>query len=219
MKIIACGDAHLDSIVGGYDKHDDIKRALDFVVDLARGKDLLVFLGDMFDSKKPSPRAYATMFEALELVSCPVVMLEGNHDNGAYLPFEKIKFEFGVKIIKEPIFFDMEGNKIGFINYVRDNNEEKAQEQVDNFFDEANRGAKIVFSHLGVIGAAMSSGSTMIDGEVHIPKEVVQKASYRVINGHIHKAQTKGSVEISGSIVRVDFGEKDDEKHVLILEV
>lgn len=218
MKIVSCGDLHLDSILGGYDKSDDAKRALEFVVELTIGKDLLVLLGDMFNTKAPSPKAYAAFIEALEMISCPVVMLEGNHDNGAYLPFDKMNSEKGLKIIREPTFYEMENNKIGFCNYVRDG-KKKAQDQVDNFFDEAGQGAKVVFSHLAVIGASMSTGSPMGEGEVHIPKEVAKKAPYRVINGHIHKAQTIGSVVNPGSLVRVDFGEREDKKHVIVLEV
>lgn len=96
MKIMHIADVHLDSAFSGFDKDAaDVKRdelRSCFVGAMQKAKqervDLVLIAGDLFDTPFCSSQTRRAVFNAIESVSCPVVISPGNHDyynkNGTY---------------------------------------------------------------------------------------------------------------------------------------
>jgi len=73
---------------------------------------------------------------------------------------------------------------------------------------------------LDIEGAQLGTeGSFMVGGTLRMPLHLAQKMCCRVFNGHIHKRQTIGNVEITGSLIPTDFGDRDGTKGYLMIEV
>lgn len=86
LKLIHTSDLHIHSEGSRGEKGASVRRreeiALSEVVDTARRQqaDLLLIAGDLFDSSRVATAAIDFVIEELSRVSCPVVLLPGNHD-------------------------------------------------------------------------------------------------------------------------------------------
>jgi len=235
MKIVITSCWHLDLKLGGYDPHSDILRAARQVIDETQGADLFVHLGDLFETPKPSPRAYATAIELLNQCGCPAVVLEGNHDQDALEPLSEIEFPNEVRIIDGAQALGIGDKKFAFIPYLIDRTAREladvtAQEWVNIEFDACRRAHEddvigeyridAVFCHLDVEGAELPSGQTMFGGDLRMPVDVAKKLPVPVFNGHIHRRQKlEPNIWITGSLIPTDFGERYDEKSYVVAEI
>jgi len=87
LKLIHTSDVHLESDTFGSgprgdDFRDTVRRAFSGVIDLANGSqaDLLLIVGDLFDSNRVSLGALDFAMRQIARASMPVVMIPGNHD-------------------------------------------------------------------------------------------------------------------------------------------
>ena len=95
-------------------------------------------------------------------------------------------------------------------------------ETLDRFISEGgNYDYLVVSAHFHVEGARISSAATYLPVfDVRVPKSVFWKSevSYTAL-GHIHYFQeVKSSLVYSGSIERMNFGEEDEDKGVVLVE-
>lgn len=233
MRVIFCTDSHFGLSIGGYDFFDDTLKAFRSVIDATHGMDLFVFGGDLFHTGKPGPRENAAVIDLLDECSCPVIMLVGNHDVGkrsephALEPLKKIRFYQHVKVVDEPIVISIDGSKFAFCPYTNDvvarkRSDVKAQDEVDELFDEAGRtkNMKALFSHLDVEGADLGGGAFLRGGQLKMPLKVAKKFPFPVINGHIHKQQLMSENIVNpGSIGPMNFSDVNLKKGYIELEV
>jgi len=87
LKLIHTSDVHLESDTFGSGPRGDIfrdsvRRAFAGVIDVANGNraDLLLIVGDLFDSSRVSTEALDFAMNQIARADMPVVMIPGNHD-------------------------------------------------------------------------------------------------------------------------------------------
>ena len=86
-------------------------------------------------------------------------------------------------------------------------------------------GTLFAFSHLNVKGAHPGSEENLLKkSEVYLPKAFLEKYDLRmelpeIIQGHIHTKDRIGNISIVGSPIYCGFGEGDEEKYFLDLQI
>lgn len=90
MKLLHTSDWHVGKVLKGHSRQDEQIAALAAVVAVARDErpDLVIVAGDLFDTAAPSPDATKIVTRALSALhgtGAEVVVIAGNHDNGAAL--------------------------------------------------------------------------------------------------------------------------------------
>ncbi len=113
LKLLHTSDVHLESdSVGSGPKGALIRRrlrdAFSRVIAIAneREADLLLIVGDLFDSSRIADEALAFAFETIARAEMPVVMVPGNHDahdeRSIYAGLEPARFPQNLHLILEP---------------------------------------------------------------------------------------------------------------------
>lgn len=87
LKFVHTSDVHLEtdtfgSSAKGDGLRDKVRQAFTNVIDVAndRSSDLLLIVGDLFDSSRVSEEGLAFAFGTISRARMPVVMIPGNHD-------------------------------------------------------------------------------------------------------------------------------------------
>jgi DNA repair exonuclease SbcCD nuclease subunit len=231
VKIVFATDFHLDACPAGYDLHADALKALEVVELESAGANLLVLGGDIFNTRRPTPRAYATVLRLLQTVACPVILVQGNHDIGTYGPLETVR-TVGVQGIEEPEFVNERkvlvvtkprivgfgGRRLLIAPYMPQAACERPVGVVysEAFKRAASENVVAAFCHLD-IGGAYGAGGELPTGPQVMPEEAFELPC-AVLNGHIHVAQKVRNVVMPGSLVPVAFGE-GGSRAVAVLDV
>ena len=244
MKIVASSCWHFDLKVGGYDPHHDIVEVARMVVDATQTADLFVFLGDLFEHNRPSPRAYAETIRLFNEVGCPMVCIKGNHDEArsyepdALAPFRSMLFPYEHVFPEIPVVKRISGKTLAFVGHVNDTKARKAsmttsQDMVNKFFDALylkdgfdENGKQIkevsaVFTHLDVSGVVEGTENSMgaWGGRLSLP-DIAKKLPCPIIAGHIHLRQRiNPNIILPGSIIPTDFGDVKADKGFVELEI
>lgn len=238
MKLVVSGDKHLGLVSDGVSRLEEQRRVVDFVVDAVDGADVHVDLGDLFDTPRPSPEAYALAmhyFLGIARTDATNFALVGNHDRPtrahwtALDPFQVMADyaigDYGTtKVVREPVVDVFHGWQLVFLPFVtewqaREAGFESAQAMLDGFVDGLSDRPTIAFAHLDVEGSRRNEfDSRQRDVGVHVPRALIERAN-RVYAGHVHRSQNVGGVVVVGSAIHVDFGESADEKGIVVLEV
>ncbi len=90
MKILHTSDWHIGKVLKGRSRLEEQIAALAGVIDITREEqpDLVIVAGDLYDSPQPVPEAERVVTRALTALrasGADVVVIGGNHDNGARL--------------------------------------------------------------------------------------------------------------------------------------
>ncbi|HEX6499767.1 MAG TPA: exonuclease SbcCD subunit D [Micromonosporaceae bacterium] len=90
MRILHTSDWHVGKVLKGQSRLDEHIRVLAEVVGIAEAErpDLVLVAGDLFDTAAPNPdatRVVTRALSALRRTGAAVVVIAGNHDNGAAL--------------------------------------------------------------------------------------------------------------------------------------
>lgn len=90
MKILHTSDWHVGKVLKGRSRLEEQIKALAGVIEIARDEqpDLIIVAGDLHDSPQPTPDATKVVtraLTALRATGADVVVIGGNHDNGAAL--------------------------------------------------------------------------------------------------------------------------------------
>ncbi|MBM3344189.1 MAG: DNA repair exonuclease [Betaproteobacteria bacterium] len=78
LKIVHTSDVHLNDEPRGVEVRDAFAQVVDTVIDTA--SDLFLIAGDLFDHNDVSRDTVEFVYQQLARVSCPTVMIVGNHD-------------------------------------------------------------------------------------------------------------------------------------------
>ncbi|GIF49607.1 exodeoxyribonuclease I subunit D [Asanoa ferruginea] len=90
MRILHTSDWHVGKVLKGQSRAEEHLAVLTQVVEIARAEqpDLVIVAGDLYDTAAPSPestRLVTRALSALRRTGADVVVIGGNHDNGAAL--------------------------------------------------------------------------------------------------------------------------------------
>jgi DNA repair exonuclease SbcCD nuclease subunit len=209
-----------------------------FDYSIANGTDIMVHTGDLFESRtdKIDKAMYMTVFERFaefaKKSSAVVVLLVGNHDwidktetKHILEPFKKIE---NVIVADKPTYETMKigmnsAATLAFIPYTSTGFRHK----VNNIADKVMKGTKpaYLFTHQGVTDAVTGPRDTPLQDEYAL-KDFRPEVFNIIFNGHYHKPQTlgmyssryRGFMQIVGSSLQKDFGEREDEKRFCFLD-
>src|SRR6478672_3271116 len=90
MKLLHTSDWHVGKVLKGHSRQEEQIAALAAVVAVAREEhpDVVIVAGDLYDNAAPSPDATKIVtraLSALQATGAEVIVIAGNHDNGAAL--------------------------------------------------------------------------------------------------------------------------------------
>lgn len=177
----------------------------------------LINLGDTFHTKNVIHVTVQNLYqEFVARVSkkVKVIQLVGNHDWGVQYsehPFKALKYMNNVTVVEEVFTLD----KCAFISYCRETT------RFQEMLEKAGHNIDRIFAHMDMNGFTPGSGweeiSPFFDPEYF-------KGYKQVISGHLHLAQNKtlaNGTEIIfvGSSYTTDFGESDQEKRFLLMDL
>jgi DNA repair exonuclease SbcCD nuclease subunit len=179
--------------------------------------DYLINLGDTFHTKNNIQITVQNEYQNfIEKISkkVKVINLVGNHDWGIQYsehPFNALKFMPNVTVVEDVFTL----GKCAFISYCRETT------RFQEMLERAGHNIERVFAHMDMNGFTPGSGweevSPFFDPEYF-------KNYKQIISGHLHLAQNKtlsSGTEIIfvGSAYTTDFGESDQEKRFLYMDL
>lgn len=187
--ITVASDIHLNI----NNRFEDFCNALNQVADIANGGDLLLLLGDTYHLRNPKSREMNAFRDFLNKVKVPVILLIGNHDeDGEHTSVDEFrKFEHkNITCVKPPYILDYCGVKMWLWHGIVE-------------------GAEVGPNDYR-IGQSKRSMSI---------KQVKANNCDLYLVGDIHKGQCiSGNIIYPGSIERVDFGERNESKCVVLID-
>ncbi len=271
MKLLHTADWHVGKTVRGASRADEHEAVLAEIVGIAEREavDLVLVVGDLFDTAAPTPTSERIVYRALLDLAADdrqVVVVAGNHDNARRLEaiapvFEPAGIQIATKVVPPErggvlalevggtavrlalLPFLSQRHVVGVDELMAAERDEHAQSYDDRVrrilealcsgWDEQAAGAEatagspavnVVVAHAhvagGVTGGGERSAHTIFDYAVS-PLAFPSTAHY-VALGHLHRTQrVEGPTRIwyPGSPLQMDFGEADDTKNVLLVEV
>jgi DNA repair exonuclease SbcCD nuclease subunit len=113
LRIVHTSDVHLETDTfgahpRGIELRDRVRAAFAHVIEIAnqRGADLLLIVGDLFDSSRVSEEGLAFALGTIARAQMPVVMIPGNHDahdeRSIYAPLPSSMLPENLHLILEP---------------------------------------------------------------------------------------------------------------------
>jgi exonuclease SbcD len=239
------GDAHIglntDSYIeeNGLElKVNEIFKQFDYMVDYAIENKFKYFFhnGDLFQSKNPIPILRGMLTERLyKLDEAGIItrLLLGNHtannsSKSALYPIDVTKYKH-LKVV-EKIICEQINEKLGVIYIPHIVPSKLKGKSFDEFLIEKvnkiislNPNLKfVIVGHLSYKGCVVGSEEVLLESAVNFFPEVPKKKINKVFLSHIHKFQLlkRGDLEIiyPGSIVRCDFGERNEEKGFVVYD-
>lgn len=244
MKILHFADVHLgmtnfgtiDNATGLHARILEFLDALDCIVDAVRmsDPDLVLFAGDAFRTRSPNPTLVTHFASRIVKMAevCPVVMVVGNHDRqrgGAekkhsISSLDMMKAVNQVVVVDDIRYIQIAGCNLYCLPWTYELSYDDIDSQFCAAYDEGDESLPdICVAHCTVEGATTGSyGFTADFGKnLVLPKEFFHGLDY-VSLGHIHKYQVLDDdplIVYSGSIERVDWGERKDDKGFVIADV
>lgn len=233
MKMVVTSDWHADWVTNGFDRHEDVRRAVGQVVDYTkREARAFVFMGDLSNPFSPGVhRAVAFGIEVaqqLNDVGIPNLWLTGNHDvvedvSGSHVLNELAAAGFEcTTVVDRPTWLAFAGRACLVLPFTSLANDYDPVGCVRQSYSLDGR-QPLVFGHLNIEGIAAGSETTdMPRGRnVFLPVEDIFERwpGAMVFNGHYHAGQTFRQVRIPGSPVKFAHGEEANASTFLVAEV
>lgn len=263
MKILHTSDWHVGKQLRGRSRAAEHEAALAEIVGIARAEkvDLVLVVGDLFESAAPPPEAERIVWRALldlAATGADVVVLSGNHDSERRLQAVEPLLGLGRIITRASFKSAADGGvvtgrtrsgedwRVACVPFLSQRFVVKADELMD-----AERGAadhaqhydgrvtrivdalcggfdasavNIVAAHLFVAGGTLGGGerTAHVFGDYAVSAAAFPPSAHYVALGHLHRAQRIPAgppVWYSGSPIQLDFGETNDQKGVLVVDV
>ena len=255
MRILHTSDWHVGKLLRGRSRIDGHRAVLTEIAEIAARErvDLVLVVGDLYESAAPPPEAVATVYDALLALRASgahVVVVGGNHDQQAALDAVAPVFaRTGVTVLGLPstpadAVVDVAGARLALLPWVSQRWAVKSEQLMDATAAEASQfyaarvarllgwlsesfatdTINIVAAHCMVRGGVLGGGerdAQLID-EYAVPAAAFPAAANYVALGHLHRTQQlPGAAPIwySGSPIQVDFGEENDTKQVLLVDI
>ena len=212
-----------------------LKRNIDLFIE--NGIDLLVFLGDIYETRSPSQQQINALVECLNYAldkGLKVIILAGNHDQQRSTDTTTIDLFKTLRLKNVSVYtdfgvYDYNGVKIFLMPY-RDRKYlgvETNKEAVEiinkkltdlGYYDCEN---KVVFGHYMFEGTtSYSKSETFSMTEILLDRKMFRDAK-AVVMGHIHRAEILSNnppMFYSGSMERNTYGEKDYDKCIVFVD-
>ena len=188
-------------------------RATDVMAKRLSGKStsFIVLAGDIFDNVNPTEEERVFVSEQVKKLSDAgkVYWILGNHDkNELFSAIQSTKILIGsnpnLRIFIQPTIVKIKGFKVAFVSH---------DIEIPKIIKSMkNAGADILFSHFSIIGGSLSSSNFKL--KRWIDPELLRKFLY-VGLGDLHEQQSNKRIHYSGSLVKVNFGERTSLKGFL----
>lgn len=234
--------------LGYNDRISDFLHALDSIVDAAiqYNVNFVIFAGDLFHHNTPSPAIISEVSIRLKILAnhCPIIMVPGNHDQAANrvstLNYLEVLDVLNIYTSDDPTYYIVGDDVfIGCVPYpqystyniagkTEDSKLMLMGEVADTITQLQNLGKKHKYSVLvfhGTVSGAQWGFYTnsALGSESSILLESLYGWDY-VALGHIHLFQDLGlqagiPIVYAGSIERVDFGERVEDKGYVLVEI
>lgn len=250
MRILHTSDWHIGRTFHGNATLEALRGVLGALVETvrARGVDVVVVAGDVFDSPAPSGAAHTLLTETLAAISdagAAVVVTSGNHDSAARLGFQAALLREGIHVltdparIDEPVVIDDEHGPVAFyglpylepalVRHVWEGEPPRTQAEAIGHAmtlvnaDRAVRGARsVAIAHCfaaGVEPTAHLERDIQQGGLDVVPLSAFDGPDY-VALGHIHgRARLSERVRYSGAPLHYAFGERSGPRGAWIVDL
>jgi exonuclease SbcD len=260
VKLLHTADWHVGKQLRGRSRIDEHRRVLAEVAQVARDEavDVVLVVGDLFDTAAPTPDAQRVVWDALlelRATGAEVVVVAGNHDSAfTFDAMRPLCAAAGIVVLGHPVPAAAGGMvrttaadgttvQIGLLPFVSQRYAVRARE----LFDLSGADAVVEYAatirdllheleaafdpdavnvlavHGTVANAQLGGGEresqTVFD--YYVPPTVFPASAHYVALGHLHRTQEVAAAApawYSGSPVQVDFGEANDDKHVIVVE-
>ncbi len=222
MKFACTADIHLsrygndfiNSESGLPERLNDIKKSIEYIADYCINNNILniIIAGDILNDKSIMYTiAQGILLDYIrKYKNLKFFIIDGNHDisgksKDSVSGLKCLDNEINVKRILPPFEFI---DNILFVPY--------SNEMINSI---KNNKSKYLISHFGLNEGMLNSGIS-IKADIKI-NDLINKYEY-VLLGHYHKAQQIINNNIKlyymGSIIELDFGERDEDKRFLIVD-
>ncbi len=226
MKFLHTSDWHVGRTIRNRSRQDEHRDVFAEIIDIARQEhvDAVLVTGDIFHERRPSLEAQELVAETLAELACaqiPSVVIPGNHDDPGLLRTLK------------PL-----GDLVR-VHIVSDFSEDLASQIIPIVARDGKEKALLgclPYLHPHLVLSAAEGAGTSEDARLSAYQSKVQdyfralpvNAGFLpahvqyVALGHLHKPQSipgaKAQARYAGSILQMDFGERDQKKSVCLIE-
>ena len=254
MRVVIIGDIHLgagysfgkpDPDTGINSRLLDYEKTLSNIISYTINKkfELCIMLGDIFETRNPSPQQIVVFYKQLKRLSDAGVttyVISGNHD---YIKTRKITSSLDplkeIHIPRVSVFTDIDlvqfydsNNEVLNVllmpyrnrqSYDKQSNEEAVIEMAKEVYlakSKATTGPILLCGHMMMEGTIPADAGEYGINELVLPFEIFEGIDV-VINGHIHRPSILKESPLfiySGSMECKDFSEKEHQKCFLIYD-
>lgn len=255
MRVVHTSDWHVGKLLRGASRIEEHRAVLAEIAEVTERSraDLVLVVGDLYETAAPSPEATAVVYDALLALretGAHVVVVGGNHDQQLQLDavaplFARIGITvLGLPSTPERAVVDVAGARVAMLPWVSQRWAVKTEQLMGataaatvQFYAArvarllawitesfATDTVNIVAAHCMVQGGTLGGGerdAQLIDAYA-VPSAAFPASANYVALGHLHRAQQMpGAAPIwySGSPIQVDFGEEQDTKQVLVVDI
>lgn len=223
MKLLITGDFHRDLTLDGYDRYDELTRAIQEVEETVIGEDIdvFVFLGDLTDPDSPNAHraiadtiGFARRIELSGSRTVKTFWIPGNHDiveDGRGTHTLLALREAGFTVVDEPLLMTVKEKRFLFLPYTGLARRYDPLAFVKAFSDDLKLHA--VFGHCTRIPGHPDGSETT---DMHRGRDLVFPTAElkrrfpgaMLFNGHYHRRHL-GDVMTPGALARCTHGEAD----------
>jgi DNA repair exonuclease SbcCD nuclease subunit len=225
-KILIFSDLHVACHKKSEQRLNDCLKALEWIFKCAAEHNVndIICVGDFFhDRQKIEVLTYQKAFEIFasnlkkiksDTKMNKIYLLLGNHDMwynerwniSSVFPLGALDED--VVIVDKPSSYEIAGHEVGFLPYTKNPIEDIKKIDIGN--------KELLFAHVAIDGALWNVKFKTI-ADVCIEHDGDWN---RVFMGHYHAAQKlTEKVEYVGSPLQLDFGEVDQEKHIIVYDM
>lgn len=221
-------------------KINETFKQIDFMIDFMVKRKIwkMKVLGDIFNGKRPVPMLYEMLIQRLnrmEKLGITVDILLGNHSasnssRNALVPLKEIGYK-NIRFWDEIGYKDEDGIRWIFCPHIvkskiglkfDEDNDKQMEQYLKKEIHSLVKPRTILLGHFQYKGAVSGTEEMILEGGVNLFPQIDKKNILRIFLGHIHKRQMLkwNGIEIAypGSLVRCDFGEREEEKGFIIYD-
>jgi len=211
MRTLILGDIHLEDKYPGY-----LEAQANCILKIVNTEqpDTLLFLGDIFQFRKPDPATLLCLRKLLQDLSnvtrvSKIFLLRGNHDSTTKgdnnITALSLFNDRKVKVVDQSEYLE----DFNFIMIPHYEDELLIIKQLEDFKEFQNSNT-VYFGHFGFEGCLNTAG----DEDFKLSPKMFSNLT---ILGHIHKPRNEGNIVVLGTPYSTCFGEVDYKHHYAIL--